>query len=434
MKISIQTLGCKVNQAESASIEGMLRDGDHEIVSARDKPDLCIVNTCTVTAKSDYESRQIIRRALRSGARVIATGCYAQLRPGELSSIEGLDLILGNAGKQDILQHLSSITSKERCRTSNTGAAVRVASPDFLLAPMPYRSTRSRAFLKIQDGCNFSCTYCSVPHARGRSRSLGISEVLRSAERLYQDGYREIVLTGIHIGSYGLDLSPQSSLSGLVDGMILSCPDARIRLSSLEPQEVKDEFLTAMEHGTVCSHLHIPLQSGSDNILKLMNRGYNSTYYKQLINKIVTKIPHISIGADVIVGFPGESDKDFSDTVNFIRQLPLSYLHVFPYSKRPDTAALELHDHIPEAMKKKRVEVLVSIGKSKKQTYMEKFLDREVDIIVEGKSQKEGYMNAISDNYLKILLPAKGLHSRQRLRARVFALSDSKLIAQPLIF
>jgi len=433
MKVSIQTLGCKVNQSESASIEGMLRGCDHEIVRAGDTPDVCIINTCTVTAKSDYESRQIIRRALRSGARVIATGCYAQLRSEELTGIEGLDLVLGNAGKQDILKHLSSISSQGNCQNSDARTSVQVASPDFALSPMPYRSTRSRAFLKIQDGCNFSCTYCSVPLARGRSRSLGVSEVLTSAERLYEDGYREIVLTGIHIGSYGPDLKPQSSLSELVDTIIRHCPDIRIRLSSLEPREVKDSFLTAMKSGNVCSHLHIPLQSGTDKILYLMNRGYNSSYYKQLINRIVTNIPDISIGTDVIVGFPGESDKDFSDTVKFITQLPLSYLHVFPYSKRPDTMALSLHGHVSDQVKKKRVELLVNIGKSKKRAYMNKFLGRELDVIVEGQSKEEGYINAMSHNYLKILLQADGLKSRSRLMAKVFALSDSNLIAQPLI-
>ena len=319
MKISIQTLGCKVNQSESFSIEGTLRNNDHQIVDKDGDPDVVIVNTCTVTANSDHESRQMVRRALKSGARVIATGCYAQIRSEELTDINGLDLIVGNSGKQNIIDYLNNINvpGEEKCER----ASVFVDKPANPLALQPYYSKRSRAFMKVQDGCNFACSYCAVPKARGKSRSLAIEDVLKAVGELSNQGYREIILTGIHIGTYGLDLEPKTSLLELMDKITEGYPDIRIRLSSIEPQEVTEELLSLIKERNICSHLHIPLQSGSDRILKLMNRRYTTRQYQQLINRIITELPGISIGTDIITGFPGENDKDFKHTVKFIEQI-----------------------------------------------------------------------------------------------------------------
>ena len=430
MKISIQTLGCKVNQSESSSIEGTLRNNDHQIVDKNGGPDVVIVNTCTVTERSDHESRQMVRRALKSGARVIATGCYAQLRPEELTEIKGLDLIVGNSGKQDIIDYLNNINThgEDKCEH----ASVCVDKPANLLKLQPYHSKRSRAFLKVQDGCNFACSYCAVPKARGKSRSLVIGEVLKAVGELGLQGYREIVLTGIHIGTYGLDLKPKSSLLELMDRITEGHPDVRIRLSSIEPQELSDGLLALIKERNICSHLHIPLQSGSDRILKLMNRRYTPGFYKQLINKIITEIPDIAIGTDIITGFPGESDKDFDNTVNFIEQLPLSYIHVFPYSKRPDTKALLLSDFISEKIKKDRVKKLVKISEYKKNNYISTNMGRVLDVIVQKKNVTTGYYVAISDNYLRLLVKAEGLKSGQNLKVRLRSLTDAGLLAEPL--
>jgi threonylcarbamoyladenosine tRNA methylthiotransferase MtaB len=407
--------------SHSASIEGLLRSNNYEVVKHDDSPDVWIINTCTVTAKSDYQSRQLIRRAVKSGACVIATGCYAQLKPDDISKIDGLSLAIGNSEKTNIIEHIKKLSTKK----SNTSITMR--PPDSPLMYQPYYSNRSRAFLKIQDGCNFSCSYCTVPLARGRSRSLQPDDVMLSVRELFDSGYREIVLTGIHIGAYGRDIHNRNSLIDIIKKIVTSFPDIRIRLSSIEPQEFDDEMLSLMKDGNVCRHLHFPLQSGSGRILKLMNRGYSTHNYAQLINRVLTAYPDISIGADIIAGFPGETDEDFHDTVKFVNDLPLSYFHIFPYSKRPNTKAAISADHVDEKIKKKRVQILLDISNKKKNYYMARNINRDLDVIVEQKSQKTGSYKVLSDNYLKIDLEADNLTPGDRLRARVISLTEGKL-------
>ncbi len=427
MKITIVTLGCKVNQSESASIEGGLREGGHEIVSFTESPDVTIINTCTVTAKSDYRSRQFIRKAVKSGSRVIATGCYAQLRPDELADIKGLDLIVGNAGKINLPEYLKSLPENiSKTRTS-------VGSPDYLLTSQPYFSARTRAFLKIQDGCNLSCTYCAVPLARGRSRSLKPEDIFDAVERLIADGYKEIVLTGIHIGTYGLELKPKYSLFDIVDKIVRTYPQIRFRLSSIEPQEFNDGFLGLIKDGLLCPHLHIPLQSGSDIVLKKMKRGYNISFFRDLIERVTSICPDISIGTDLIVGFPGETEDDFNESVRFIEEIPLSYIHVFPYSKRPDTLANSFSGHISAERKKSRVGRLLDIADSKKTYYLSRQLNKKLNVIVENKAVTSGYYRAISGNYLRPLIEAKALRHGQRLDVLGTVLVKQELICKPTL-
>jgi threonylcarbamoyladenosine tRNA methylthiotransferase MtaB len=425
MKISIQTLGCKVNQSESASIEGILRNNDHEIVSPSDNPDVCIINTCTVTAKSDYQSRQLVRRAVRSGAKVIATGCYAQLRPGELLNIQGLSLVAGNSAKDSITDHIAGLSDNGTARTL-------VDPPSSPLKKKPYYSKRSRAFLKVQDGCNFSCSYCTVPIARGKSRSLQEKDVISAVKDLVSDGYREIVITGIHAGFYGLDLTPKSSLHKIVKKLARLYTETRFRLSSIEPREFNEDFISLLEEKNVCRHIHIPLQSGSDRILRKMNRGYTSTFYEQLINRIITAYPDISIGTDIIAGHPGETGKDFNDTVNFLQKLPLSYIHVFPYSKRPGTASALMNDHVDDENRKVRVKKLIEISKEKKNAYMARHSGCILNVIVESKTSTSGFYKAISDNYLRVLVRSDCLKPGQMISVHVISLTDEGIIAQPL--
>jgi threonylcarbamoyladenosine tRNA methylthiotransferase MtaB len=425
MKIAIQTLGCKVNQSESSSMEGVLRDNNYEIVGPSGNPDICIINTCTVTAKSDQESRRLIRKAVRSGAKVIATGCYAQLRHDEMFDIKGLNLVIGNSGKGEILKYLARVTSENR-------GAVLVEPPDIPLKAQPYFSSRSRAFLKIQDGCNSSCSYCTVPFARGKSRSLSEKDVLYGMSKLTADGYKEVVLSGIHIGSYGMDLNPVCSLIKIVNDIACAFPGVRVRLSSLEPREFDFGYLQLMKSGNVCRHLHIPLQSGSDKVLKAMNRGYSTSFYEQLINRIITTNPDISIGTDIVVGFPGETDKDFDDTVKFIEDMPFSYLHVFPYSQRPGTKAALLEDQITDTVKKSRARRLIDISNLKKYDYNIRNLDSELNVIVENKFGNSSIYSSISSNYLRILIASRGLHQGQIIKVRVKALTEEGIIAEPV--
>ncbi|MCK5503544.1 MAG: MiaB/RimO family radical SAM methylthiotransferase, partial [Thermodesulfovibrionia bacterium] len=314
----------------------------------------------------------------------------------------------------------------------NNRPSVIVNPPTARLKSAPYYSDRSRAFLKIQDGCNFSCSYCTVPLARGKSRSLAIHDVLASVDRLCSDGYKEIVLTGIHTGSYGTDLKPKSSLFETVKLIAESYPQIRIRLSSIEPREFNEELLLLLKYDNICPHLHIPLQSGSDKILKAMNRGYTTEFYKQLINNIITNYPGVSIGTDVIAGFPGEDERDFDDTVKFIKQLPISYIHVFPYSKRPDTKASLLNDQISEENKKIRVKKLLEIGKNMINHFNSLRLGNILDVIIEDKTKSIGFYNAISDNYIRVLVQSNSLKAGQRLNVKVISLTDRVLIAQPI--
>ena len=434
MRIAITTLGCKVNQSESALISGSLKDKGHEIVPThRDNPDVCIVNTCTVTAKSDYQSRQMIRRAVKSGAQVIATGCYAQLRPHDLSKIKGLDLILGNSQKDNIHEYLNKLSTKN-CRPLQNMKipALMIDSHDAPVTFGSYSSNRARAFLKIQDGCNFSCSYCIVPRARGKSRSLIPEAVSRAAEDFGVKGFKEIVFTGINIGSYGLDLEPKTSLLEIVEKTARAHPDIRLRLSSIEPQDFKKEFLTFIKQGTVCPHVHIPLQSGSEKILKAMNRGYDTFFYKNLINEIVSECPDISIGTDIIVGFPGEDEKEFVNTLRFIESLPFSYIHVFSYSERPDTRASALEGKVNKAVKKQRSNQIREISKNNKYDYISKHLDCYMDVIVEQKDITNGFYRAISSNYIRLFVKSHNLLIGQRLAVKALHYTDGELISVPL--
>ncbi len=449
MKVAVTTLGCKVNQAESAAIMGALREQGYEIVNSNENPDACIINTCTVTAKSDYQSRQMIRRAVKSGARVVATGCYAQLRPDELSEIKGIDLVLGNSEKAKINNYIVEFnvepdTSPQPPLTKggSEGGLLKggradfrtralVDSPETPLQIGSYYSNRARAFLKIQDGCDFSCSYCTVPMARGKSRSLSPEDVLKAVEKFISDGYKEIVLTGVHIGSYGLELKPESSLLEIVKKITACCDKTRIRLSSIEPQELKKDFLTLIKKGRLCPHLHIPLQSGSNAVLRAMNRRYSASFFKSLIQSIASTCPGISIGTDIIAGFPGESEKDFQDTVNLLQEMPLSYIHVFPYSKRPDTRAAAFASHVSDDVKKKRVDRLLEISKKKKNDYLTMHLGKYLNVIVESRDTTDGFYRAISDNYIRLLVRADRLIRGQKLAVEAVSMSNGGLISIP---
>jgi threonylcarbamoyladenosine tRNA methylthiotransferase MtaB len=409
MKVTVLTLGCRVNQAESSVIEGSLRNYGFSIVGLGEKPDYCIINTCTVTEKSDYQSRQLIRRAIRTGSKVIVTGCYAQINPFEVKKIDpSVDIVLSS----NKLQIINMITNNDECNY------------------LSY-SSRSRPHIKVQDGCNSSCSYCIVPLARGRSKSAQMRDVIDQADYFAGQGYHEIVLTGIHLGSYGHDLNPKTTLKKLLKSLIDSTDIHRIRLSSLEPREIGSELIELLQDERICNHLHLPLQSGDDSILASMKRTYRTKDYSAIVELIKKKVPEISIGTDIIVGFPGESEKEFSNTKKLLEDLPVSYMHIFPYSRRPNTLASEMQGQITAQVKRDRYRELNSININKKMHYMNDQMNKTLEIIIEEQCSDNAVIGT-SSNYLKIKLPSDNHPKKSCVSVRVTGIEDYVLSGTPI--
>lgn len=361
------------------------------IVPFEEDADVYIINTCSVTAKTDTQCRRIIRQTAQRNrlAKIVVTGCYAETRPDEIKAIPGVSLVVGNRDKPRIALQLTPSTASESAQNFSLFAV----------------QERTRAFLKIQDGCNNFCSYCIVPFARGGSRSAAPEEVIHEFDRLVQAGNREIVLTGIHIGTYGSDLPERTNLTELIETLCARRGDARIRLSSIEPREVSGG-ITAMIGKGVCRHLHIPLQSGDDGILRAMKRNYTSRYYQELLERLAHAVPGIALGADVLVGFPGEDDRAFQNTVHVVEASPLTHLHVFSYSPRPGTAAAGMPNQVPEKIKKERSEVLRAIGAKKNLLFREKQLAETLEVIVEDKAEGESaILTGLTDNYIRVRIP-----------------------------
>jgi len=409
MKAVILTLGCRVNQSESELIEGNLKNHGFSIVGLSEKPDYCIINTCSVTAKSDYQSRQLIRRAVRSGAKVIVTGCYSQLHAEDIAKIDSNIEIVQNANKLNHINTLFSITS---CNDISY-------------------SSRSRPHVKVQDGCNYSCSYCIVPLARGKSRSVEPKTILRHIKGFVESGFQEIVLTGIHLGSYGYDFNPQLKLSNLIKAILEETNIHRIRLSSLEVKEVDNELIELLQSERICRHIHLPLQSGDDTILKLMNRTYSSGEFISTVEKILCRIPNICLGADVIVGFPGEGIIEFLNTKKLIEQLPVSYMHIFPFSPRPKTLAAQMKNRVADSEKKRRLLELNELNQVKKISYMSSQIGRTLEIVVEDKHDDTSCLGT-SSNYLKISTSACGATKKTCMNIRVTQADGFVLLGTPI--
>jgi threonylcarbamoyladenosine tRNA methylthiotransferase MtaB len=403
-KIAVGTLGCKVNQFESAGIIEKLTGKGFTIVPFSNTADIYIINTCTVTGAADYQSRQLIRRAHRKNpeASIIVTGCYAQVAPHEIAGLPGVTIVAGNSEKEKISNIIRDMAQGEQQILVGDISKSRKIS-DFTVSRFP---ERTRAFIRIQDGCNSFCSYCIIPYARGRSRSLPEKDALSQIGRLADAGYREIVLSGIHLGIYGRDLSPPTNLLNLLRKVEENKTVERLRLSSIEPAEITDEMITHIRNSKViCPHLHIPLQSGDNKILSLMKRNYDTESFKYLIEKLLDKAPDMAIGIDVMAGFPGEGEKEFENTLEFIEGLPAAYLHVFPYSERPGTRSLAFTDKVKDDIKKKRCHILRTLGKKKRAAFAERFTGKELAVLIEGKKDKKtGLMRGFSENYIPVLV------------------------------
>lgn len=405
--VSIHTLGCKLNYSESSFISRQFAEKGMEIKPFGEKSDVFVLNTCTVTAEADRECRQLIRSVLRKNPDtfVVITGCYAQLRPGEIADIEGVDLVLGSNDKFRIMDYLSGVSGQslgciDKKPYGKTDIIVSSFNGNGFIGEA-YSSdvdSRTRAFLKIQDGCDYNCSFCTIPLARGKSRSLHLEKVKENAQKIIDSGYREIILTGVNIGDYR-DENGNKFFNLLLELNKLSIE--RIRISSIEPNLLNDDILNLVKTSDkFCNHFHIPLQSGSPEILKLMRRRYNRDLFSNLIYKIREQIQDAGIGVDVIVGFPGEKENHFKETYNFLNSLPVSYLHVFSYSERPDTDSVNLSGKVEAYEKKHRSKILRNLSELKKREFYNDSIGKKVKVLFE--TAKNGSIEGWSGNYIRV--------------------------------
>ncbi len=413
-RVAISTLGCKTNQFESAAMIEQLIAAGYRIVPFTESADFYIINSCTVTARTDSESRRLIRRARRLNptARIVATGCYAQVAPGELEKMPELDGVLGNQEKQSISSLLETTTH------AVSDIATISQAGQFKLTSF---AEHTRAFLQIQNGCNSFCSYCIVPYARGRSRSVNPDEILQGVRDLAANGFLEVVLTGIHLGAYGLDLPVQSSLTELVRQIDRENIVPRLRIGSVEPNEVSEELLSLMAASkNICPHLHLPLQSGSDSVLNRMGRQYTSAIFRELVERVSAAMPDVFIGADVIAGFPGETETEFDETVRLIDGLPLSDLHVFPYSSRPGTKAAGMSGHVPHQVVTERAARLRQIADLKKRTFLDRSIGSKQKVLVQQFDSKTGICRGLSRNYLVVECAGKEAFTNSEIYVKIF--------------
>ncbi len=425
-RVAITTLGCKVNQYESAAFATAFAEKGAALVPFSGPADIYVINTCAVTGKAAAESRRLVRRALRRnpGARVVVTGCYAQVASKEIRALGGRPpCIVGNGCKDQLVDiALEHGASDLELYLGDIGRQRRIAH-----LPVAGFPGRTRAYLKIQDGCDRFCSYCIVPYARGPSRSLAAADVLAQARRLIDSGYREIVLTGIHIGLYGLDCEPPSDLASLVRRLLALGGDIRFRISSLESAEISEELLDLfVASPRLVPHLHIPLQSGDDRVLRRMNRPYATAEYAQVVERIATRLPEAAIGADVLVGFPGESEEEFEATCAFLARLPLAYLHVFPYSRRPGTVAAEMAGQVPAKVKEERVARLRRLDEELRRAFRARFVGRVRPVLVE--RWRRGEARGLTDNYIPVCFPAPRNLANQVVRVRLVACEDKGML------
>ena len=395
-RIAFHTLGCKVNYSETSSISRDIIKSGFEQVNYKDLADIYVLNTCSVTENANKDARKFVRTVRRKSpnATIAVIGCYAQLKPDEIGEIDGIDIVLGAEEKFNLIDHLDGfeLNREKKILKSNIKFVSDFKSSYSI-------GERTRSYLKVQDGCNYNCSFCTIPLARGKSRSDTISNTIKVAKEIASTEVKEIVLSGINIGDYGI--GSNESFYDLIKKMDSLSGIDRIRISSIEPNLLSNEIIELSSISKkLMPHFHIPLQSGSDNILKAMKRRYDTNLYADLIKKIKIKIPDVAIGVDVMVGFPGETEEDFLSTYNFINKLDISYLHVFTYSERPNTDALNLDKIVSMEKRKERSKILHSLSDEKLLNFYDQFIGRKRPVLFE--SIKNGQLIGHSDNYIKI--------------------------------
>ena len=433
--IAFHHFGCKVNFAEASALSRQFHDNGFAVKDFHETADIYVISTCVVTAVAEKKCRAAIRQAhkINPDARIAVIGCFSELKPGELSQMEGVDLVLGHNGKFRLLEEIRErFHEKEELPTEDYhGGHIpqEISKPNSFVPSFSY-GDRTRSFLKIQDGCDYYCTYCTIPLARGRSRSDTIENAVKNAREIQANGIREIVLTGVNIGDFGkhqgetfLQLIRELDQ---VEGL------ERFRISSIEPDLLSNEIIEFVAaSGKFLSHFHIPLQSGCNKTLKAMHRKYNRELYAQRVEHIKKLMPHACIAADVIVGFPGETNEDFSETFAFLEKVNISYLHVFTYSKRDNTLASKMDTPVPDIVKKERSEALHKLSDQKKHRFYEENSGREVNVLFES-DNSQGFMHGFSENYIKVKTPFKPELVNTIVKVKLDILDDDGYLANTI--
>jgi threonylcarbamoyladenosine tRNA methylthiotransferase MtaB len=444
-RVYVKTLGCKVNTFDSHALENQFRARGYDVCDSPDVATINILNTCSVTAKADKEARYLARRFRRANpdSLIVATGCYAQTDSAKLQSLDEIDLIVPNEAKEKLSELIDRYKNGELDAFQNklpkSVKAVKENRQEHFKSSATLfaaaSSSQTRAFLKVQDGCNGFCSYCLIPYARGQSRSVEIVRVLEELQVLAEAGTPEIVLTGIHIGDYGNDLAPASSLATLIREICERHPAIKIRISSLEPSEISDELLATLTRyaSRICDHFHLPLQSGSDPILKLMGRAYSVSEYCHSVQKLRDIFPDASIGADIIPGFPGEDDSCFEQTLALCKKINFSYLHVFPYSKRPNTRAIRMPNHLEPNLIRERAATLRQLSLEMRTAFHRKFLGRNLEVLWENDFDQDHRRIGKTSNYLDVTAPSGPQPlARSRTRCELMGFSNNRLLCKPL--
>lgn len=424
--ISFLTLGCKVNLYETEAVEEMLKSHGYEIGSFEEYSDVYVINTCTVTAMSDKKSRQMIRRTkkMNPNAIVVVMGCYSQKSPKEILEIEEVNLVLGTSNRKAILKELENISPNEKKVVVEDIMKIR----DFEELEISEVRDRARALVKIQDGCDRFCSYCIIPYTRGPVRSRKLESIVSEVERIVANGYKEVVLTGIHVASYGKDLG-ENGLIDVIEEISKVKGLERIRTSSVEPIIITEDFVVRLSKlPKFCPHFHLSLQSGSDSVLKRMNRRYTSLEYKQAVDTIRKSFPLAAITTDVIVGFPEETESEFQETYEFLKEIKLYETHIFKYSPREGTKAALMSDQVDSSVKSQRSDVLLELNKKNKLEFEEKHIRQEVDILVE--TFENGYAIGHTQNYMKVGVKTEEDLTNHIITAKVETVSDSFVFAK----
>lgn len=391
-KVSFHTLGCRLNMSETGSIAQGFVDRGYKVVGFGEEADVTFLNTCTVTDGADSTCRNLIRKASKHSpeGKVVVAGCYAQMEADKIKSMQGVDLILGTNEKYKVFDYLDDDTENQVKIDKMT---------EFWGAATTGADSHTRAFLKIQDGCNYICSFCIIPFARGRSRTISIEDAVTEAKKLIANGFKEIILTGVNIGEY--ERSSGERLEDLVIALSKIDGLQRLRLGSVEPNTMSESLInTLIDINIYQDHFHIPMQSGCDDILKSMRRKYDVAFYRKTISMIKEKFPKASIGADIIVGYPGETEAQFMETFNLLKELPITHFHVFPYSKRKNTTAAKLENHIQNDIKKARVKTLINLGEQKQTDFAKAMIGEESEVLFE--REKDGYFEGYTSNYIKV--------------------------------
>lgn len=424
-KVAFYTLGCKVNQYETESIKNQLIKKGYEEVNFEDKADIYIVNSCTVTSVADRKTRNMLRRAkkINPNGAVIVTGCYAQTNSKELLEMEDIDYVIGNTDKSGIVNFIEDIENRTMEKLKNHNIFLDSEYTEYEFATL---REMSRAYVKIQDGCNNFCSYCKIPFARGKSRSRHKDNILKEITKLSQEGFKEIILIGINLGAYGEDLENGGNFEDLLRDILKIDGIERVRIGSVYPDKISDEFIEMFSNPKLMPHLHISLQSCDDNVLKRMKRKYGSSLIEERLTKLRKAVPNMEYTADVIVGFPGETQEMFENSYKLIDKIGFSGLHIFQYSDRENTLASTFEDKIDPKVKKERADELEKLKEIMAERERKKYLDKELRVLVE--EEKDGYLYGYSENYLRVKLKGEATSLNHIVSVKINSLEKEMLI------